>query len=55
MGFAAEKEKYWNDMVNKLFEQFNERMEQNIYEYLNMYVKNDYTIKEELLKNIDNK
>ena len=42
----AEKEKYWNDMVNKLFDQFNERMEQNIYEYLNMYVKNDYTIKE---------
>ena len=42
----AEKEKYWNDMVNKLFEQFNERMEKNIYEYLNMYVKNNYTIKE---------
>lgn len=42
----AEKEKYWNDMVSKLFDQFNERMEQNIYEYLNMYVKNDYTIKE---------
>ena len=42
----AEKEKYWNDMVNKLFEQFNERMEKNIYEYLNMYVKNNYSIKE---------
>ncbi|MBQ2883733.1 MAG: hypothetical protein IJE43_08195 [Alphaproteobacteria bacterium] len=42
----AEKEKYWNDMVTKLFEQFNERMEKNIYEYLNMYVKNNYSIKE---------
>ena len=42
----AEKEKYWNDMVNKLFEQFNERMEKNIYEYLNMYVKNNYSVKE---------
>lgn len=42
----AEKEKYWNDMVNKLFEDFNRRMEQNIHEYLNMYVKNNYSIKE---------
>ncbi len=42
----VEKEKYWNDMVTKLFEQFNERMEKNIYEYLNMYVKNNYSIKE---------
>lgn len=42
----AEKEKYWNDMVQKLFDQFNLRMEQNIHEYLNMYVKNDYSIKE---------
>ena len=42
----ADKEKLWNDMVNKLFEDFNARMEQNINEYLNMYVKNNYTIKE---------
>lgn len=42
----AEKEKYWNDMVYKLFDEFNRRMEQNIHEYLNMYVINDYSIKE---------
>ena len=42
----AEKERYWNDMVKKLFDEFNVRMEQNINEYLNMYVKNNYSIKE---------
>lgn len=42
----AEKEKYWNDMVQKLFSAFNNQMEQNIYEYLNMYVKNNYSVKE---------
>lgn len=42
----AEKEKYWNDMVQKLFDDFNTRMEQNINGYLNMYVKNNNTIKE---------
>ena len=42
----ADKEKYWNDMVYKLFDEFNRRMEQNINEYLNMYVKNNYSIKE---------
>lgn len=42
----AEKEKYWNDMVQKLFTEFNTRMERNIHEYLNMYVKNNYSIKE---------
>lgn len=42
----AEKEKYWNDMVDKLFAEFNQRMEKNINEYLNMYVKNNYSIKE---------
>ena len=41
----ADKEKYWNDMVYKLFDEFNRRMEQNINEYLNMYVKNNYSIK----------
>lgn len=42
----AEKERYWNDMVQKLFNDFNARMETNIHEYLNMYVKNNYTVKE---------
>lgn len=42
----ADKEKLWNDMVNKLFEDFNRRMEQNIDEFLNMYVKNSHTIRE---------
>jgi len=42
----AEKERYWYDMVQKLFNDFNARMEQNIHEYLNMYVKNNYSIKE---------
>ena len=34
----AEKEKYWNGMVSKLFEEFNAKMTSNIYQYLNMYV-----------------
>lgn len=42
----AEKERYWNDMVQKLFNDFNARMEQNIHEYLNMYVINNNTVKE---------
>lgn len=42
----ADKEKYWNDMVYKLFNEFNQRMEKNINEYLNMYVKSNYSIKE---------
>ena len=41
-----EKEKYWNEMVQKLFEEFNVRMEQNINQYLNMYVKNNKTVYE---------
>lgn len=36
----AEKEKYWNGMVTKLFDEFNTRMTSNIYQYLNMYVIN---------------
>ena len=40
------KEKYWNEMVQKLFEEFNVRMEQNINQYLNMYVKNNNTVYE---------
>lgn len=42
----AEKEKHWNDMVNKLFEEFNRHMEQNINKTLNTYVKNNYTVQE---------
>ena len=41
-----EKEKYWNGMVHKLFDEFNKRMEQNIYQYLNMYVENNNVIQE---------
>ncbi len=41
-----DKEKYWNEMVQKLFEEFNVRMEQNINQYLNMYVKNNNTVYE---------
>lgn len=37
----AEKEKYWNSMVTKLFDEFNAKMEQNIYRYLNMYIENN--------------
>jgi formate dehydrogenase maturation protein FdhE len=40
------KEKYWNEMVQKLFEEFNTRMEENINQYLNMYVKNNNTVHE---------
>lgn len=36
----AEKEKYWNNMVTKLFDEFNAKMEQNIKRYLNMYIAN---------------
>lgn len=41
-----DKEKYWNDMVYKLFDEFNIRMEQNIQQYLNMYIKNNNAITE---------
>ena len=37
----AEKEKYWNGMVLKLFDEFNRKMDKNIRQYLNMYVKNN--------------
>lgn len=36
----SEKEKYWNGMVTKLFEEFNTKMTANIHQYLNMYVIN---------------
>lgn len=41
-----DKEKYWNEMVQKLFEEFNTRMAQNIHQYLNMYVQNNQVIQE---------
>lgn len=37
----GEKEKYWNGMVNKLFEEYNAKMDQNIRRYLNMHVQNN--------------
>lgn len=43
---VAEKEKFWNGMVTKLFDEFNNRMTQNIHQYLNMYVKNNDHIQE---------
>lgn len=36
-----DKERYWNEMVYKLFDEFNVQMEQNINQYLNMFVKNN--------------
>lgn len=41
-----EKEKYWNGMVEKLFEEFNSRMQININRYLNMYVENSEYIQD---------
>ena len=41
-----EKERYWNDVVKKLFDAFNERMESKINQSLNMYVQNNNTIRE---------
>ena len=35
-----QKEVYWKNMVDKLFEEFNTRMQANIHKYLNMYVAN---------------
>ena len=36
-----EKEKYWNGMANKLFDEFDIKMEESIRKYLNMYVNNN--------------
>ena len=41
-----EKERYWNGMVNKLFTEFNRSMEENINQYLNMYVADNTHIQE---------
>ena len=42
----SEKEKYWDQMVKKLFDAFNERMAASIHKSLNMYVKNNTLIRE---------
>lgn len=39
-----DKERYWNEMVVKLFNAFDEHMELNVHKYLNMYIKGDSTI-----------
>lgn len=39
-----DKERYWNEMVQKLFNEFNVQMQQNIEQYLNMYVKNNTSV-----------
>ncbi len=36
----ADKEVYWNNMVKKLFDDFNSRMSDNIHQYLNAFVAN---------------
>lgn len=36
----AAKEAHWNSMVQKLFDDFNDRMTANIYQYLNAFVMN---------------
>ena len=39
-----DKEKHWNEMVIRLFQAFDERMETDIRRYLNMYIKDDKSI-----------
>ncbi len=39
-----QKEKYWNEMVQNLMADFDTRMQQNINQYLNMYVKDSTSI-----------
>lgn len=36
----ATKEGYWNSMVQKLFDDFNDRMTANIHQYLNAFIAN---------------
>ena len=43
---VAEKEMHWNDMVQKLFDAFDERMETRIHQSLNMYVQNNNWVRE---------
>ena len=39
-----DKEQHWNDMVVNLFQAFDSSMEKQIYQSLNMYVKDDKSI-----------
>ena len=39
-----QKEVYWKNMVDKLFDEFNVRMQTNIHKYLNMYVDNSVLV-----------
>lgn len=39
-----DKEQHWNDMVINLFHAFDERMEQNIHQSLNMYIKDNQSV-----------
>jgi len=39
-----DKEQHWNDMVINLFQAFDSSMEKNIYQSLNMYVKDNQSI-----------
>ena len=41
-----DKERYLNSMVEKLFEEFNARMQMNINKYLNMYIENSQYIQD---------
>ena len=41
-----DKERYWNSMVEKLFEEFNARMQMNINKYLNMYIADSQYIQD---------
>ena len=40
----ATKEEYWNGMVQKLFNDFNDKMTSNIHQYLNAFVVNQEII-----------
>ena len=41
-----QKEVYWKNMVDKLFEEFNARMQMNVNKYLNMYIEDNQFIAE---------
>ena len=40
----AQKEIYWHEMVQNLLNDFNTKMQQNIEQYLNMYVRNNSSV-----------
>ena len=40
----GDKEQYWNDMVVKLFQAFDEHMQINAEKYLNMYIKGNDSV-----------